>query len=364
MTKGVLMKKLHAFLLVCSFSLSGLSLAQHDMSGMHMDMNMSSNDMLSGLEGQDLEVSFLSMMIAHHEGAVEMAGWILERTQNADIQAAAGAIIAAQEPEIQQMTQWLQDWYGQGADDHSAMMMQNEMDSMMSVMEADANPDATFLEQMSMHHNSAIDMAQAALLKATHSELRELAKNMIVVQTQEIAQYQTWLESLDATAQQSTQQHAGHGGTSSPDSPYTDQLESSVRGLSQEEVDSLLAGEGMGYARSAELNGYPGPRHTLDLAKELNLTIEQQAKIQPIFEEMKREAVALGQEIVAAEATLSKSFADGTLTSESLQTQLGDLATLYAQLRHVHLQAHLEVTPLLTQEQVAQYQVLRGYAQN
>jgi hypothetical protein len=61
---------------------------------------------------------------------------------------------------------------------------------------------------------------------------------------------------------------------------------------------------------------------------------------------------------------LKQPFSDGTLTSERLQTQLEDLATLYAQLRQVHLQAHLEVTPLLTQEQVAQYQVLRGYAQN
>jgi uncharacterized protein (DUF305 family) len=364
MTKGVLMKKLYAFLLVSFLGLNSLSLAQHDMSGMQMDMNMSSNDMLSGLEGQDFEVSFLSMMIAHHEGAVEMAQWILERTQNADIKTAAEAIITAQEPEIQQMTQWLQDWYGQGVDDHSAMMMQGEMDSMMGAMETGTNPDAAFLEQMSMHHNSAIDMAQAALLKATYPELRELAKNIIVIQAQEIAQYQSWLETLDTTAQQSTQQHAGHGGTSSTDSPYMGQLDSSVRGLSQEEIDSLLAGEGMGYAKSAELNGYPGPRHTLDLAKQLNLTAEQQANIQPIFDAMKQEAVTLGQEIVAAEATLSQSFADGTLTSETLQTQLGALATLYAQLRQVHLQSHLEVTPLLTQEQVAQYQVLRGYAQN
>jgi uncharacterized protein (DUF305 family) len=357
------MKNFYAFLLIWFLAFGSLSQAQHDMSGMQMDMNTSSNDILSGLGGQDFEVSFLSMMIAHHEGAVEMAQWILERTQNAEIKAAAEAIIAAQKEEIQQMTQWLQDWYGQGVDPHSAMMVQGEMDSMMSKVENGANPDTAFLEQMSMHHNSAIDTAQAALFKATHPELREFAKNIIVVQAQEIAQYQSWLETLDTTAQQSTQ-HAGHGGTSSTASPYTDQLDSSVRGLSQEEVDSLLAGEGMGYARSAELNGYPGPRHTLDLAKELNLTAEQLAKIQPIFDAMKKEAVTLGQEIVAAEAALSKSFADGTLTRESLQRQLGALATLYAQLRQVHLQAHLEVTPLLTQEQVAQYQVLRGYAQN
>ncbi|MCQ3975466.1 MAG: hypothetical protein DPW09_18650 [Anaerolineae bacterium] len=47
-------------------------------------------------------------------------------------------------------------------------------------------------------------------------------------------------------------------------SPYVAQLDSSVRGLSSQEVDDLLNGRGAGYARMAELNSYPGPRHVLD----------------------------------------------------------------------------------------------------
>jgi uncharacterized protein (DUF305 family) len=176
--------------------------AQHDMHSMgdmNMNMNMGSHNMLDGLQGEELETQFLSGMIEHHRGAIEMAQWILERTQNADIQVAAEAIIAAQQPEIEQMTAWLQDWYGQEVNEQSAAMMQNEMHMMMQAMEQSTNSDAAFLEQMSLHHSSAIDMAQSALLGATHAELRELAKNIIVTQAQEIAEYQTWLDTILAT---------------------------------------------------------------------------------------------------------------------------------------------------------------------
>jgi uncharacterized protein (DUF305 family) len=372
-----LMTGLTTLLLILSTS----TLAQHDMHDMgnmndmnNMDMKMGSHNMLENLQGEDLEVAFLSGMIKHHEGAIEMAQWISERTQNADIQAAAETIIAAQGPEIEQMTQWLQDWYGQGIDEASANMMQGEMDMMMQTMEASENPDAAFLEQMSLHHNSAIDMAQSALLGSNRPELRELATNIIVAQAQEIAQYQTWLDNLGSTSQlESTQDmHAGHGSMQhdsmqhnpSGASPYLDQLNSSVRGLSQEEIDGLLAGEGMGYARSAELNGYPGPRHVLDMAGELQLNLEQTTSITAIFDDMKEQAVALGEEIVGAESLLGQSFADKTVSEESLQAQLSELTDLYSELRQVHLQAHLAVTPLLSAEQLEQYQTLRGYAQN
>jgi uncharacterized protein (DUF305 family) len=341
--------------------------AQHDMQDMdnkngmgEMPMSMSSNDMLSGLEGPDLETAFLSMMIEHHQGALDMANWILERTQNADIKAAAEAIIAAQKPEIEQMTTWLQDWYNQDIDEQSAAMMQSEMNMMMDAMETNENADVAFLEQMSLHHNSAINMAQSALLGATHPELRELAKNIIVAQAGEIAQYQTWLNEMPTSSMLNQPQHT----SATAPSPYVDQLGSSVRGLSQEEVDALLAGEGMGYARSAELNGYPGPRHVLDMTNELQLSSEQTTIITPIFDDMNRDAVVLGQEIIDAETVLSQSFADKTITEAVLQEQLKKLTTLYGQLRQVHLQAHLAVTPLLSEEQLAQYQVLRGYTQN
>jgi uncharacterized protein (DUF305 family) len=362
------MKRLTLMVFFLIFSTT--TFAQHDTNNMdEMRMDMSSNDMLSGLGGADLEIAFLSGMIEHHKGAIEMAQWILERTQNPDIKTAAEAIIAAQDPEIKQMTQWLQDWYSQGLNEQSATMMRDEMTVMMQTMETSETPDIAFLEQMSLHHNSAIDMAQSALLGATHLELRELATKIIVTQAREIAQYQTWLDDVSPTSQLELDQnvHTEHGSrqhNSSVTSLYLDQLNSSVRGLSQEEIDGLLSGEGMDYARSAELNGYPGSRHVLDMAGELRLSSEQTASITAIFDDMNKQAVALGQEIVGAEDLLSQSFSNKTISGETLQEQLEHLTSLYSRLRQTHLQAHLAVTPLLNAEQLAHYQVLRGYTQN
>lgn len=110
------MKHLMIGLTTLLLTLGTSTFAQHDGhdTGNTNNIEMSSHNMLENLQGEELEIAFLSGMIKHHEGAIEMAQWILERTQNADIQAAAEAIIAAQGPEIEQMTQWLQDWYGQG----------------------------------------------------------------------------------------------------------------------------------------------------------------------------------------------------------------------------------------------------------
>ncbi len=63
-------------------------------------------------------------------------------------------------------------------------------------------------------------------------------------------------------------------------SPYAEQLNSPVRGLSTEDVDNLLNGKGAGYARMAELNGYPGLRHVLDLRSQLNLSAQQIKEIE------------------------------------------------------------------------------------
>src|SRR5690606_16878813 len=66
---------------------------------------------LGGLAGEEFEVAFMSMMIAHHQGAIAMADWVLERGDDPEVLAAARAVKAAQAPEIEQMTTWLRAWY-------------------------------------------------------------------------------------------------------------------------------------------------------------------------------------------------------------------------------------------------------------
>ena len=177
---------------MAGMNMSGMNMGDMDMPGMEMgDMDMTSQ--LTGLEGEAFEVGFMSMMIAHHQSATEMARWILESTENPEITQAAQTIIDEQETEIEQMTAWLREWYGQEPDAEMMGMMQDMMDGMMQTMTDAGDPERAFLEGMSDHHDGAIDMAQLALFRSTHEQLRGLAEKIIRDQAGEINQFQTWL---------------------------------------------------------------------------------------------------------------------------------------------------------------------------
>ncbi len=145
------------------------------------------------------------------------------------------------------------------------------------------------------------------------------------------------------------------------DQPYAGQESREIASLSEADVTALLAGEGWGLALPAELNGYPGPAHVLELAAELELSDTQRAEIQAVFEAMRAEARRLGADYVEAERHLSRMFRAGHANPGMLQAQLTASSNALAELRLVHLAAHLEVTPLLSEAQRAAYAELRGY---
>jgi hypothetical protein len=136
-----------------------------------------------------------------------------------------------------------------------------------------------------------------------------------------------------------------------------------IKGLSTEDVASLRAGRGVGMALPAELNRYPGPLHVLENEAALGLTPDQRQQVQGQFESMRREAVALGEQIIAGEATLDTLFKSGTADTASIDAATAQLAALYGQLRAVHLRTHLATRATLTEVQLAAYQKLRGYDQ-
>src|SRR5262249_36861770 len=103
---------------------------------------------------------------------------------------------------------------------------------------------------------------------------------------------------------------------SGANAPYAGQQSSSVPGLSEAEIASLRSGTGMGLARPGEINGYPGPRHVLDLADELALTSEQRTAMQALFDQMQAEAIALGDRFLSRYAALEQAFRAGTITME------------------------------------------------
>ena len=135
-----------------------------------------------------------------------------------------------------------------------------------------------------------------------------------------------------------------------------------LKALSPEDVDAYLAGKGMGLAKAAELNGYPGPAHVLELASQLSLTSDQRARTQALFASMQAKATGLGRTLVERERELDRLFADKTITPERLAKALTEIGSLQAQVRGAHLEAHLAQVAILTPEQNIHYAELRGYS--
>src|SRR5713226_1932454 len=98
--------------------------------------------------------------------------------------------------------------------------------------------------------------------------------------------------------------------------PYAGMQARSIKALSDQQIADLRAGRGMGLALAAELNGYPGPSHVLELADKLDLSSDQRVQIQRLFDSMKAEAVPLGSKLIEQESNLDRQFATHAITPE------------------------------------------------
>lgn len=136
-----------------------------------------------------------------------------------------------------------------------------------------------------------------------------------------------------------------------------------IKALDPAAIADYLNGAGMGFALSAELNGFPGPRHVLELADSLGLTPQQRAQTTRIFEAMQAQAKEVGAEIIEAERELDRRFAHRHIDAETITELTSRIASLNGRARAIHLTAHLETTAILTDAQVLRYNELRGYAQ-
>lgn len=144
--------------------------------------------------------------------------------------------------------------------------------------------------------------------------------------------------------------------------PYAGYEARDIKALSPEEIAALESGEGFGQALSAELNGFPGPRHVIDLATDLSLTSAQREAVAALFGAMQAEAIAAGEAVLAAEAGLEAAFRSGTLSEDDLAARTEEIGRLRGALRGIHLKYHLRTRALLTPQQAALYSAARGYA--
>ena len=142
----------------------------------------------------DADVAFAQGMIPHHQQAVEMADMALENAESDEVKDLAERIKAAQDPEIETMTAWLEAW-GEpledsgghdmgGMGDDASMMSDEDMESLGGAQGAAF--DEMFLTMMIEHHRGAIDMAETELADGAYEPAKQLARAIVDAQQAEI----------------------------------------------------------------------------------------------------------------------------------------------------------------------------------
>lgn len=131
--------------------------------------------------------------------------------------------------------------------------------------------------------------------------------------------------------------------------------------LSEKEIKGYLMGRGMGFAKVAELNHYPGPSHVLELKGELSLTEAQVVQTQNIYEAMLHRASTLGKQLLKKEKEIEALFSSQQADPRTLENLLAQSSSIKAQIRLAHLRAHISQKEILSGQQIKKYDELRGY---
>ncbi|MEG4940806.1 DUF305 domain-containing protein [Microcoleus sp. F4-D5] len=173
--------------------------AQGGMGGMNHNMSMD-----LGPADADYDLRFIDGMTLHHQGAVNMAKEVLNKSKRPEMKKIANEMIAAQNREINQMKEWRKTWYPKASSTpmayhaqmgHMMAMTPEQMQSMMMSMDlgaADDQFDLRFLNAMIPHHEGALVMAQDALKKSKRPEIQALSQEILTSQKQEIEQMKQW----------------------------------------------------------------------------------------------------------------------------------------------------------------------------
>jgi len=154
------------------------------------------NASLESLKGAEFEQSFLQQMIQHHRSGIDMAKLASAQTKRTELRDFASKMIAMQQQEIEKMSGWLKSWYNASPKEVANEAADKEMKMHMSMFSGkrDADFDKAFLEMMPKHYHAAVEMAEQAEKKTTHSELKEFAATLVKDQQNEMRQMKEWAQ--------------------------------------------------------------------------------------------------------------------------------------------------------------------------
>lgn len=164
-----------------------------------------------------------------------------------------------------------------------------------------------------------------------------------------------------AIAQHASGLHSPNVHAHAERSTYAGMQLRAIKSLSEQQISDLRNGKGMTLALAAELNGYPGPMHVIEMAEALGLNADQLSRTKYLYRTMQDEAKAMGEQLIASEAELDRLFKSRKVSLDDVQDATAKAGQLQGKLRAVHLKYHLSMVSILTPSQVEQYNRLRGY---
>lgn len=176
----------------------GIIVQDHDQNEFMTIMHNMNSQMDAMQMTGDADHDFASMMVMHHQGAIDMANKDLEKGDDATIQAMAQQIIDKQTAEKAELTAWLEthtpapDSEGQ-AFDAEMMKVMEKMKNWKDIQVLTGDTDNDFAALMIIHHQQATDNAQSILHHSHHDDIQKMAKMMIEDQNKEITDLTAWL---------------------------------------------------------------------------------------------------------------------------------------------------------------------------
>lgn len=146
---------------------------------------------LAALDGPAFDRAYLSLMIGHHEVAVEMSRVALSRVRDPRVKVWMEQVLLGQESEIREMTAYLRDG-GLTVDEAARSGMRQGMKFMVDAMGGPDAPDAAWVGHMTDHHALGLMMATLALSRAEREAVRLSARGVARVQADQMYEYRDW----------------------------------------------------------------------------------------------------------------------------------------------------------------------------